>query len=138
MHELGMWEAIMDTVERRAAGREVDAIRLRVGVLHRVVPSAFDQAFEMVAMGTVAEGAAVDLVSIPVEVRCPDCGHVEQADEAREACSSCGGVHVDLAGGDELTLESLRLASQADETPRPAEAAPSGDAAQPDDHGARG
>lgn len=110
MHELGMCEAVMDTVERRAAGRPVQRIRLRIGVLHRVVPSSLDQAFSMVATGTVADGAEVDLVTIPIQVTCRDCGHVDETEEAEVACRACGSVSVDLDGGDELTLESLQLA----------------------------
>lgn len=120
MHELGMCEAILDTVQRRAEGRRVDGVRLRVGVLHRVVPSAFDQAFEMVAMGTNAEGAAVELVSIPVRITCEDCGHETESEEPQTACGNCGSVRIEAAGGDELTLESLTFAAEttAPETPK--------------------
>ena len=57
MHELGLCAGILEAVERRAAGRRVTRVRLRVGTLHRVVTPALDQAFELVAGGTVAEGA---------------------------------------------------------------------------------
>lgn len=119
MHELGMCEAVLDTVERRAAGRAVRRVRLRIGVLHRVVPESLDQAFELVAAGTVADGAAVDLVTVPVHLTCRDCGHEEDLDDMATSCSACGGVRIVLDGGDELTLESLQLAAQpAGENPR--------------------
>lgn len=113
MHELGMCEAVMDTVEKRAAGRPVRRVRLRIGVLHRVVPESLDQAFSMVATGTVADGAVVDLVNVPIQVTCRDCGHVDETNEAETACRTCGGVSIDLQGGDDLTLESLELAPEA-------------------------
>lgn len=119
MHELGMCEAVMDTVERRAAGREVQRVRLRIGVLHRVVPESLDQAFELVAAGTVADGAEVDLVTVPMHLTCHACGHEEDAEDMRASCPACGDVDIALDGGDELTLESLQLATQpADESTR--------------------
>lgn len=112
MHELGMCEAVMDAVEKRAGGRVVQRVRLRIGVLHRVVPDSLDQAFAMVATGTVADGAEVDLVTIPVQVTCRDCGHAGEAGERETACAACASTAIDLEGGDELTLESLQLAPE--------------------------
>jgi hydrogenase nickel incorporation protein HypA/HybF len=83
---------VFAAVERRAAGRRVTRVRVRVGARHRVVPSAFDQSFALVAQGTVADGAAVDLVVVPVRVRCQDCGHEAEATDpsppARPAAAS--------------------------------------------------
>ena len=92
MHELGLCEGILEAVERRAAGRRVTRVRVRVGALHRVVDPAFEQSFALVAQGTVADGAAVDLVVVPVRVTCRDCGHEAEATDALAACSACGGA----------------------------------------------
>lgn len=104
-----MCEALMDTVERRAAGRAVRRVRVRIGALHRVVPSALDQAFSLVSSGTVAEGADVDLVTIPVRVTCGVCGGEASSDDPLASCPSCGSTEVEHEGGDELLLESIEL-----------------------------
>lgn len=109
MHELGLCEGLLDAVERRAAGRRVARVTVRIGVLHRVVEPALDQAFELVAEGTVADGAAVDLVTIPVRAVCRSCGHATVAQEVVAVCPSCGSTEFDLAEGDELLLESIQL-----------------------------
>lgn len=109
-----MCEALMETVERRAAGRPVRRVRVRVGALHRVVPSAMDQAFSLVSTGTVAEGADVDLVTVPVRVTCRACGGEASSDDPLATCSACGAAEVDLEGGDEFLLESLELVSRPD------------------------
>ncbi|HET6751561.1 MAG TPA: hydrogenase maturation nickel metallochaperone HypA [Actinomycetes bacterium] len=111
MHELGFGEAILDAVERRAAGRRVTRVRVRVGALHRVVEPALDQAFSLVSSGTVADGAAVDLVVVPVRVRCLGCGHRAEAGDALAVCAECGGTDLELEGGDDLVLESIELDS---------------------------
>ena len=65
MHELGLCEPLLEAVERRAGERRVQSVRVRVGELHRVEPEAFAFSFALVAEGTVAEGAELDLVPIP-------------------------------------------------------------------------
>jgi len=42
MHELGMCQAILDVVEKRAGDRPVARVRVRVGQLHHVHPEAFE------------------------------------------------------------------------------------------------
>jgi hydrogenase nickel incorporation protein HypA/HybF len=113
MHELGMCEAILDAVERRAAGRRVTRVRVRIGALHRVVEPALDQAFSLVADGTVAEGAAVDLVTVAVRATCLACGHVADSDEPVLACPACGAIELELSGGDELVLEAVQYEAPA-------------------------
>jgi hydrogenase nickel incorporation protein HypA/HybF len=103
VHELGLCEGVLQAVERRAAGRRVTRVRVRVGAQHRVVPSA------LVAQGTVADGAAVDLVTVPVRIRCLDCGHEGEATDALAACPACGGLDLETEGGDELILEAIHV-----------------------------
>jgi hydrogenase nickel incorporation protein HypA/HybF len=109
VHELGLCEGVVEAVERRAAGRRVTRVRVRVGARHRVVPSAFDQSFALVAQGTVADGAAVDLVVVPVTVRCLDCGDEAEATDVLAACPACGGLDLESEGGDELILEAITV-----------------------------
>jgi hydrogenase nickel incorporation protein HypA/HybF len=111
MHEMGVSEAIVEAALRRAAGRRVSSVRVRVGGGHAMDRGALTQWFQIAAAGTVAEDAAVDLVEEPVVVRCGDCGNEAVAKDAAMtvACSRCGGVDVALAGSDEIVLESIAV-----------------------------
>ena len=64
MHEMGLCEAILDAVERRAAGRRVLAVRVRAGDDLRVAEPALAQAFMLISDGTVAEGASIEMVPV--------------------------------------------------------------------------
>jgi hydrogenase nickel incorporation protein HypA/HybF len=108
MHEVGMCESVLGAVERRAAGRPVAGISVRVGAGLRVVPDAFAQGFELVAVGSVAEGAAVDLTIVPFQIRCRSCGTDDEVLDPLPVCNSCGEVDLDRSGGDDLVLESVR------------------------------
>jgi hydrogenase nickel incorporation protein HypA/HybF len=110
VHEFGLCEGVLDAVRKRAAGRPVAGIRVRCGVRHAVDPAAMAQAFGVIAAGTEADGAAVDVVTVPVTITCRDCGSTAESDDLPAVCSHCHSVNVELTGGDELTLESLQYA----------------------------
>ena len=111
MHEFGLCESFMDAVIRRAADREVNAVRLRIGVLHRVDEESFRQAFGFVSQGTVAQGASVDIVVIPAVLACRECGVNTQTAELLPACPACDATDLEVVAGNELVLESIRLAA---------------------------
>jgi len=113
VHEFGLCEGIVEAVLARAAGRPVTGVRVRIGALHRVAEPALDQAFEMLAAGTVAENATVDLVVVPVQATCGMCGWQAESEDAYAVCAKCGGTDVAIEGGDELILESIQLAPPA-------------------------
>jgi hydrogenase nickel incorporation protein HypA/HybF len=107
MHELGLCSSIVEAVERRAGGRPVARVTVRVGRLHHVHPEAFEQSFAIAAAGGVAESAAAELVLLPVRARCVTCGSAWESGEIPPSCPECGGLGVELVGGDELVLESI-------------------------------
>ena len=69
------------------------------------------QAFGFVAAGTEADGAAVEVVTVPAIVTCRDCGTSSESTDRLASCPTCHGTDVELSGGDELVLESIRYAS---------------------------
>jgi hydrogenase nickel incorporation protein HypA/HybF len=64
---MGLCEAIIDAVERRADGRRVLNVRVRAGSDLMVTEPALDQAFTLLSEGTVAEGARVEMVEVEGE-----------------------------------------------------------------------
>jgi hydrogenase nickel incorporation protein HypA/HybF len=64
MHETGLIEDLIRKVEslvREHSGRRAVAIRLRVGALAAADPDHLREHFETAALGTVAEGARLDI-----------------------------------------------------------------------------
>ncbi len=64
MHEFGIAEAILDAVERRAAGRPVVGVTVRIGRRHSAAEPALVQSFDLVAAGGVADGATLEVVTV--------------------------------------------------------------------------
>jgi hydrogenase nickel incorporation protein HypA/HybF len=108
MHEYGLCEGVLDAVRKRAAGRPVAGIRVRCGVRHAVDPESMAQAFSVIAVGTEAADATVDVVTVPAMVLCRDCGTAGESTDLVPACLSCGSVNISVTGGEDLILESVR------------------------------
>ncbi len=109
MREIAMYEGLRELIDHRAAGRRVASVRLRVGARHAVVNGALDQAFALVADGTAAQGAVLDLVVTPATVACHACGQKSDSADGLAVCPRCHAADVEVSGGDELVLESLRF-----------------------------
>src|ERR1700750_1417354 len=107
MHEYGLAEGVLATVRQRADGRKVAGIRVRFGVKHAIVEESLAQAWGFVTEGTEAEGAAVALVTVPATISCQDCGLTAETSDVLAVCPGCAGENVEIAGGDEMPLESI-------------------------------
>lgn len=112
MHELavcqGMLRQVMDIADREQA-RAVTRILVRIGPLSGVEPQLLAQAFPIASAGTLAADAALELESLPVRVRCEQCGAESEASPNRLLCGACGDYHTRLLSGDELLLVSVEL-----------------------------
>lgn len=115
MHEMAIAEAIVGVVEREADGRAVRKIGVVVGHLRQVVPSALAFNFDLVTMGTVAEGAELELEHVPAAGVCADCGEETEMASFPLSCGTCGGMDVEITRGEELRVDWLEL-----EEPAPA------------------
>ena len=71
------------------------------------------QAFSLVAAGTEAADATVEVITVPATVTCRDCGSASETMDLLAVCPRCHGTNVELSGGDELTLESVRYDQRA-------------------------
>jgi hydrogenase nickel incorporation protein HypA/HybF len=112
MHELAICQAllrqVLEVAEDRGS-RRIGQIKLRIGPLSGVEPELLKTAFPLVAAGTPCEGAIIEIMDIPVRVRCQICGSTSQVRCNRLLCMDCGTWRVTLVGGDEMLLASVEL-----------------------------
>ncbi|MGI8967513.1 MAG: hydrogenase maturation nickel metallochaperone HypA [Chloroflexota bacterium] len=119
MHELSLAAAIVDIACRRVAATpelRVSKVYVQVGHLRQVVPSALSFSFELVAMGTAAEGAALELELIPAVGVCRQCTVESVLTEFPLQCARCRGFDLNIVAGEELEVEALELENRVDET----------------------
>jgi hydrogenase nickel incorporation protein HypA/HybF len=113
MHELSIAQALVSIVEDHARGRRVTAVEVKVGHLRQVVPAALELAFELVAAGTPAEGARLELEQVPAAGCCRDCGARTEFERFPLACGECGSSRVEITRGEELLVDALEMEEEA-------------------------
>jgi len=110
MHELSIAKELLAIVEKTAVEHglvRVSGLRIVVGALGNVIPEALEFAFEVAGRGTVAEGARLEIVAVPVVVRCNGCRAETELEDFAFVCMACGSVDVDVVRGNELYLDSI-------------------------------
>jgi hydrogenase nickel incorporation protein HypA/HybF len=109
VHELSIADAILQTTARCAGGRRVARIELKVGHLRQIVPSALEFGFALVAEGTLAEGAELNIETVPARVSCRRCAAESVVSAFPLGCRSCNSLQVEVIAGDELFVDALEL-----------------------------
>ena len=110
MHELSICESIADIVTRRAAGRGVKVINVRVGQLRQVVPDTLVYCWELVSAQTPLAGSRISVESVPARIRCRSCEQVTDVGAVPVfACGGCGGFDAEVVSGEEFLITSLEL-----------------------------
>jgi len=87
----------------------VSKITLRIGPLSGVEAHLLQQAFPLASAGGVAQEAALVIESLPVRVRCRECGAESEVKPNHLVCGECGAWKTQLLSGDELLLASVEL-----------------------------
>jgi len=112
MHELSVCNELLAQVRAIANGRGasgVGLITVRVGPLSGVEAELLERAFPLACGDRMTENAKLAIESMPVRVRCRECGNENEAAVNRLICSACESWRVDLTGGDELILARVEL-----------------------------
>ena len=112
MHEVSLMQdtVVIATRQAREAGAQrIHRIMMRVGALSGAVPETLEFAFEIVAKGTIAEGATLEIERVPVACYCPTCAREFEPSDLVCECTRCGRPSTDVRRGRELHLTSLEV-----------------------------
>lgn len=112
MHEMALCESLLQSLEE--AGRShgfsrVRKVRLAIGRFAGVEVEALRFGFDVVMRGTLAEGAALDVLEVPGQGWCFDCGETVPLDHRLASCPRCGGDRLQPNGGTEMTIKDLEV-----------------------------
>ncbi len=116
MHERALFEQVVKMVEAAVKGQALGGpltIRLKVSVLshlHDLDLSWIESTFAEVARGTVAEGAVLEMMRVPVRMRCGRCGTDDVWRGDPLICRSCGSTTLQLDEPPEVVLHELVVA----------------------------
>ncbi|MCW2315238.1 hydrogenase nickel incorporation protein HypA/HybF [Rhodoblastus acidophilus] len=112
MHEMSLTEGVVEILveEGRKQGfAKVKTVWLEIGELSGVEPEAMLFCFDVVARGTLAEGAKLEIVRTPGAGWCLDCAKTVALGERFGQCPECGQYHVQMTSGDEMRVKELEV-----------------------------
>jgi hydrogenase nickel incorporation protein HypA/HybF len=112
VHELSLVASVFEVLEDKArehGAARVTRVVLKIGRMSGVVPDLIESAFEVYKKGSLADGASLEIVEVPVKVRCPDCGGEAVREEADFSCAGCGSRRIEIVEGRELVVERIEL-----------------------------
>jgi hydrogenase nickel incorporation protein HypA/HybF len=115
MHEISIALSIIEIAEAKARERNspsIQTIKIRLGEFTTVVKEALEFAFEAARIGTLAEGAQLEIETVPMVLRCALCGPVTEP--ARTVCLVCPtcGLPLAIVAGEELQVEYIEIESE--------------------------
>jgi hydrogenase nickel incorporation protein HypA/HybF len=105
-------QSALESAERHARAQgatRIHRIVLRIGAASGVVPDALEFAFGPVTEGTMAEGAALEIIDVPVVRYCETCCAEFDAPDLMIQCPICDHYALEVRRGAEMELASLEI-----------------------------
>jgi hydrogenase nickel incorporation protein HypA/HybF len=112
MHEVSLAEGILRIVQdaaQRTGARRVRSVTLEIGALAHVEPHALRFCFDAVTRGSVAEGAALEIATVPGLAWCMPCGERVPLGRLGDACPRCGSYQLQVVGGEEMRVREIGI-----------------------------
>lgn len=110
MHEMALAESILNIVEETARNQgaaRVTELRLEIGELANVEIEALQFGLEVTLRGSLADGAQVEILTIPGQGQCLECGAIVRLPTLYDPCLQCGGYPVRPTGGQEMRVKDI-------------------------------
>lgn len=110
MHEMSIAMNIIElaSAAAQAEGASViDRIELEIGTMAGIMVESLEFCFEAAAHGTLAEGAVLDITSIPAEGHCTMCNKISAIDSLAAQCPHCGAYLLSLLTGNDLKIKAI-------------------------------
>ena len=112
MHEMAIAQGILDIVLKTAAenhAKKVTGIKLLVGQMTQIEPESLKFGFAALSMGSIAEGAAVEITIVPLVGQCTSCEQQFPVERYCFLCPNCNSASVTLVSGRELAVDYLEV-----------------------------
>jgi len=109
---MSLVESVVSLIEeerRKQDFSRVRMVRLKVGALGPADPEALRFCFDAIARGTIAEGALLEIETVPGKGWCAPCRRTVPLADRFADCPACGANPVSLTSGDDLRLAELEV-----------------------------
>jgi hydrogenase nickel incorporation protein HypA/HybF len=110
MHELPITQSLLEIALRHAQKSEAKRItdlHIVMGELATMVDDSIQFYWDMIAEGTIAQGAKLHFRRVPAELQCMACFTKYAPKEMELLCPNCGSVGAKVIAGEEFSLEAI-------------------------------
>ena len=117
MHEFSLISAVIDTLERYSTEQgwgTIKKVTLRIGAMRQVIPETMQFAFKTACQGTVLANAELEIVPVPIVIKCPNCKREWGEEHMGMICPFCGYDDAQMKQGMELDIESVEVDDDAE------------------------
>lgn len=115
MHELSITQNLLEIALRhgeQAQATKITDLHLVIGQLSSVVDDSVQFYWDMIAEGTLAEGATLHFTRIPAQLECKECDQIYSLEGNQlDGCPNCESLSVKVIAGKEFQLESIEIES---------------------------
>ncbi len=109
MHEISLVSAMMDLIKRDYGAKPIKVIRLRVGILSCVEPSALESCFSVLKQqDKLFKSCNVSILVTYPNAHCSHCKRHFSITQIGQPCR-CGTYDYAVSGGDDLTIQDLEF-----------------------------
>lgn len=109
---MSLAEGILQLVEDAARQQEfsrVTAVWLEIGQLSGVEVEAMKFCFDAVTRDSIADGARLEIISLPGTGWCMACSQTMPMTEVFGECPQCGSHQMQVTGGTEMRVKELEV-----------------------------
>ena len=109
---MSLCEGILQIIEDNAkvqAFKRVKTVWLEIGQLSGVEIEAMRFGFDAVTRNSIADGAKLEIITIPGQAWCMQCEKRVEVTQRFDACPDCGSYQLQVVGGDEMRIKELEV-----------------------------
>lgn len=110
MHEFSIAESIIESIVNAALKEKltkIEKVTLIVGSFTSVNNDSLMFAMDALKKEHSLENMKVEILDIPLEVKCRECGSTTLPEDVFLMCSDCGSTNVEIIHGKELYIKSI-------------------------------
>ena len=113
MHDLmyakDIIKALNDRVNTLTEGSKIISVNAAISPLSHVKPETLAETFKAMVKGTEFENIALNVKTLPLEVKCRVCGHAFKVNGPTTRCIKCNEPDLDILYSKEFTVESIQV-----------------------------
>ena len=109
MHELPITQSILNIALKHANeadAKRIENIHIVMGELSSNVDDSVQFYWDIIAKGTLAEGATLHFRRVSAEMQCQSCSEKFHPND-EYFCPKCGGAQVKIVAGEEFYVEAI-------------------------------